>query len=532
MNTQTESNAELTAEQTKPAISMDSYDPETNVPSPPEESADTNSVETQGEPDVDGTVDIEFLDLAMGPIANLKYRFEFAGQRVSGHTDERGHTERLTDISAGTLVDVYVFREHHEDYKKVGTICGTGGECAYSIVSPKLRFVLDTEPHEGTLGTAEENKPLIPPLLADEGQTANASTGASVAAATPIGLPPAKPPTSGVPAPTKKEVAKIEKGRDSKGNPLVTIKPSVFDNVYKAVMPFLHLWDWWSVSNTSKPTNNSKARASTIGTQEKLNQKVREIEKKKKAETYTRIAPHQAINPVVPLSQTAGEPLSAENKKRLDALFAYAEAQVLINYEEYKGGAVSKKILGALLSDPPKKSPGKAASKSKGMCFAYVRVALHQNRFVNADSGNGVAHLAGIDLGKEKYQEVSASLPKITINYPSGHSEKQQVKADKIKAQRAAIVAKAKKEKWSAEQKSEALDKLDTLPESEGIDITQADLMYTLPGDIIVYKQVVPYEPNAVGHIDIRTYHGFVSDFAWRVAPKLGGKNLMASNMP
>ena len=47
--------------------------------------------------------------------------------------------------------------------------------------------------------------------------------------------------------------------------------------------------------------------------------------------------------------------------------------------------------------------------------------------------------------------------------------------------------------------------------------------MYTLPGDIIVYKQVVPDDVNAAGHIDIRTYHGFVSDFVWPIMPKLGG---------
>ena len=508
MNTPTENNAQLPSDNAGPAFSMDTYNTETPAPPLSEESAAANLNEPQGEPDLDGVVDIEFLDLTLAPIADLKYRLEFNGEHVSGKTDAKGHAQRLTDITAGTLVDIYVYRDHHKDYKKVGAICGSGGECGYSIVSPKLRFALDTEPHEGAPGKAEENKPLIPPILVN------------TTAGVPAGLPPAKPPTPGTSAATP-PATKIEKGRDSKGNPLLTIIPTVFDNLYKAVLPFLHLWGWQSTGNTATPADQSKTTANT--TQSKTTPKARELEKNKKAATHTTAVPHQAINPAVTLSQAPGTPLSPANKQRLDALFAYAEAQVLINYKEYQGGTVSEKILGAILSNPPKKSPGKAASKSMGMCFAYVRVALHQNRFVNATSGNGQAHLAGIDLAKEKYQEVSASLPTISIHYPSGNSEKQQTKIDSSKTQRAAIETKAKQEKWSAEQKKDALEKLGARPEPEGIDITQTDLMYTLPGDIIVYKQVVPYEPNAAGHIDIRTYHGFVSDFAWGIVPKLGG---------
>lgn len=47
--------------------------------------------------------------------------------------------------------------------------------------------------------------------------------------------------------------------------------------------------------------------------------------------------------------------------------------------------------------------------------------------------------------------------------------------------------------------------------------------MYTLPGDVIVYEQVDPVELDPAGHVDIRTYHGFMSDFVWRIVPSLGG---------
>ena len=196
---------------------------------------------------------------------------------------------------------------------------------------------------------------------------------------------------------------------------------------------------------------------------------------------------------------------------------------MLIDYKEYKGGKVTEKILNAVNSHPPVLSPAKSAVKPGGMCFAYVRVALFQSRFINLTAGQGQAVHAGLDLVKDKYSDVTASLPQATIFYPGGFSNKQQEKVAAIEAERKGIEARAIKEKWKSARTKEAIAKLEAPPKPEGGELTQPDLMYTLPGDIIVYKQVVPYLYNADGHIDIRTYHGFVSDFVWRLLPKLGG---------
>lgn len=45
---------------------------------------------------------------------------------------------------------------------------------------------------------------------------------------------------------------------------------------------------------------------------------------------------------------------------------------------------------------------------------------------------------------------------------------------------------------------------------------TQPDLTYSLPGDVIVYEKVNGVTLNEPGHIDIRTYHIFASDFTSR----------------
>lgn len=43
--------------------------------------------------------------------------------------------------------------------------------------------------------------------------------------------------------------------------------------------------------------------------------------------------------------------------------------------------------------------------------------------------------------------------------------------------------------------------------------IEQPDITFALPGDVIVYQKTAA--PNEAGHIDVRTYHGFISDFVW-----------------
>lgn len=472
---------------------------------------------------------IEFIDLNLEPIVGLKYRLEYATERTVGVTDETGNTQALHDVPPGVLIDVSVFREQLQDFKKVGTICATGGECGFSIVSPKLRFGLDTELHDGAPGNAEDNKPPVPPTIetiaASSATTTptpapSATSDAAINVTPTASLPPAKPPTSGVAKPAKKQTTKNEPGRDKSGNPMVTMRPSTLDNVFKAVFPMYHIWSWWSERRT-QPAPATEAKKPAAGNAAVISKS----QPAKKTIQVTEVAPHQLINPAANLSQVKGEPLSKTNKEHLDALFKFVEAQTLIDYIEYKrAGAVTQKIILATKSDPPKKFPSKAATDTRGMCFAYVRAALHENRFVNKDAGKGQAKDAGIDLRLENYRDVTTELPQVAIEYPSGHSAAQYDKNEEIDAKRNIVAAKSKAEKWDKEKIKAALDKIGDYPEPHGVSHTQADIMYTLPGDIIVYKQVVPDKLNADGHIDIRTYHGFVSDFVWGVVPKLGGK--------
>ena len=105
------------------------------------------------------------------------------------------------------------------------------------------------------------------------------------------------------------------------------------------------------------------------------------------------------------------------------------------------------------------------------LCATYVKVGLWYAGYGPADKeigrGVGPARDMGPALTHQSagFRNISASLPKIKITV--GNT---------------------------------------TTPE-------QPDITFSLPGDVIVYQKRA--DPTADGHIDVRTYHGFISDFVW-----------------
>ena len=105
------------------------------------------------------------------------------------------------------------------------------------------------------------------------------------------------------------------------------------------------------------------------------------------------------------------------------------------------------------------------------LCATYVKVGLWYAGYGPADKeigrGVGSARDMGSALTHESagFRNISASLPKIKITV--GNT---------------------------------------TTPE-------QPEITFSLPGDVIVYQKRT--DPTADGHIDVRTYHGFISDFVW-----------------
>lgn len=125
-------------------------------------------------------------------------------------------------------------------------------------------------------------------------------------------------------------------------------------------------------------------------------------------------------------------------------------------------------IITQMINKKFKEPKQKLFTASKGWCAKYVKVGLWYAGYGPATEpiGNGtrLARSMGNDLVTAGFKNISATLPKIKIR--SGNTS-----------------------------------------------ISQPDITYVLPGDVIVYEETAA--PNAAGHIDVRTYHGFISDFVW-----------------
>jgi muramidase (phage lysozyme) len=199
---------------------------------------------------------------------------------------------------------------------------------------------------------------------------------------------------------------------------------------------------------------------------------------------------HEKINPPNPPSmRKEGEPLSKDNLTRLQDMIDFAEKQVVLDYTDCKLHKSSKiSATQAVVDKYVKEGPhpdfgkGKDADKYQGMCLVYVKVALNRKDYINGVPGTGDAKNSGGDWKQYDFADVSADRPKVEITY----------------------------------EKVRTIKKKGTPPEiaTEPLHHTQPDLIQTLPGDVIVYEQVDPVDAAAPGHVDIRTYHGFMSDAA------------------
>lgn len=254
-------------------------------------------------------------------------------------------------------------------YKDIGGSAMPATDGVLTLVSPRMAFEIQTEPHAGAPGDAEKHVPR--PDAADHGDLLPAPAGAGEngahvasgpAAGTPqimpanaVPLTPAKPPAK---SPTKSAAKSkpgaakppqhisgktetkptIQKGRDANGNPLAVIAEKALD--------------WWN--SWRLPTLNLWGRAEAAGT---LGQ-----------------GPTAVI-------------VSADMRAKLDALLAFATEQTLYKYADGEGTAavVADMARGKFKHAKPEKDakPEKEADKSISKCYQYVRVALTRAKIVD-----------------------------------------------------------------------------------------------------------------------------------------------------
>lgn len=503
--------------------------------------SDNSSRVNSGEQLIDTStsiIDVTFVDFAVQPIEGLKYKFVAGEKNICGSTDTSGKAQQVADIAPGTEVEIHVFREHTKDFKLVGALQAHGGWVGYTVVSPKLKFEVETEPHVGEPGQAETNLPPVPPTI--ESTTPQSSDTAAQQAekkaenSTASVKPPPAP--SAAPVPKAPQTAKannnstqsgkpaVTTGRDSRGNPQATVQDSTVDWFKRKILAAFNFWSW---------TDFHKPQSSTTSLEVKPNKEAKATSEKLKGKKATEEPSHDVAKghpKVNPLSAPAiGGKLTNEELIRLNKLIAFTENQVLLDYKPYKtGGSPTLSVLNEYKKSDSPSFGKKPSNVSIGLCQPYVKIALFKSGYTNGPGNESRAKTSGKDWLAYGFTDISSQLPQIEISYENVIAPKDLPKAIDVAKKRGALKRlkeqrRTQKKQMSDEEIASAEKDIPAMPDPTTVVYRQPDIMYTVPGDVIVYEQVDPIEEDMAGHVDIRTYHGFLSDFVWPLFPSLGG---------
>lgn len=442
------------------------------------------------------TIKINFADFACDPIGDLKYQIECNGQIFNGVTDANGDIRDLGELEAGSTLKIRVWRAHTKDFKEIAQLLTQSGECGYTCYSPKLRFdSVETEPLAGSPGAAEEDKPPVPPVV--DKQAVSPTVPSTATGSPPRTEPVKRPPVH---------------GRTKEGLPLTKFVDANVDWLKRKVLPVLNMWTWADFSAVAAAgvahklgTTAGKKPAKAVQAGAMIGKKSAGLRLKD-----TQSTPVQS-----------GKQLDDAGLVKLKALIDFAEAQVLLDYKATfpKARGLSATVRSAYTEQESPKFVSKEAAAFKGRCLAYVKIALWKSGYANNITGTENAKDSGPDWVKFGFKDVTNSLPQVEVDYGICFTAEEE----KLRKQHSGIKQKMKLGKITNYEYLEQLSKLPAEPKGDRLTHVQANLIYALPGDVIVYEQVKPVSKSAAGHIDIRTYHGFVSDAAWGIMPALGG---------
>ncbi|HJV87622.1 MAG TPA: hypothetical protein VJ698_19290 [Noviherbaspirillum sp.] len=488
------------------------------------------------------TIFVGFRDFAFDPIEGLKYKFVADGKTIkTGITSNACHTVTLTEIIPGSEVQIFVFREHTKDFKNIGSIYAHPGDSSYAICSPKLKYILDTEEHVGEPGDAEQKRPPAPEESGEQKKDGVSASSARLPATPSQGIDVAPSPSHGESKTATSPVQKIATtrnsqqnkpnitlGRDSAGHPQANVEDMTLDWLKRKILAVFNFWSWrdfeHSVLHPPRKTSSRNSAASREANKQATDGS--QIAKPgKSAQGHSKINP-LVLRPVI----FPTNPLSGKELDRLQKLIDFVEHQVKLDYSPYRGkGGTTVNVINAYAKTNEPTFENKDPNRPKGLCQVYVKVALFKAGYTNGPGWEGQAKTSGKDWLKYGFSDVSSTLPQVEITYEDALSPTDWPQAEQCLKNAAALKTPQrdgeKQKKLLTAKEIETAEKTSSaVPvRKKEVKYMQPDLMYTLPGDVIVYEQVDPVELDPPGHVDIRTYHGFISDFVWPAIPSLGG---------
>jgi muramidase (phage lysozyme) len=452
----------------------------------------TTETQTSSNAEVTGTTPttaINFLGLDGMPIANLDVLIKVGDREYKKSTDADGKLP-LIQSEAGTLIEISVKRMD-DSYKAIDSCSTSSADACWTYTSPALVLEAITQLHAGEPGDVETqipryapedagvvsteslaepaaSEPAVSPSYRNEGSNhPRPSMSASTSAASkPISdkLPDPKraaAPKTGASAP-------IATGRNSKGEPVAVYTEKSRDWWGRWLMSTLHFFGV-GAANASQDTQPSSAAksppaGSTSGKQ-----------------GASKAAPPAAASSSIATFDTSvaySGSMTDQVKKLIEIASEQTGYEIAGGTQNY----LSKEKNG---TKKLQEYPEKGRDKSKGFCYAYVKIALMRANIIHTAPGNEAASEAGPELLSRGFTDVTDSVPDPRWAAPGD-----------------VIVYAWTPKTLENERRLEAFGRKVKEYKAQGkkIDFELADVSASESN-----------KPN-FGHIDIRSYDGYISD--------------------
>lgn len=411
------------------------------------------------EPNTKPAFDINFLSLDGSPIAKMGVAVRWQGGERLARTDANGAIPPI-EAPAGETLSIAVQR-FDGSYKKIGECCMPSSDAVLTAVSPNIVLETRTEKHEGNAGNAEANIPT--PEQSDLGDLSAAKNDSTARENT---QPAAKTEVSHTE--TNQPAAHTDKPAippKPAPRPKAQTKPPETKAEQHADKPPQHI----SGKEEVKP-KLEKGRDENGNPLVVITQKAVDWWNSWRMPTFNLwgTPASSAMGGSVPATPVK---VDAEMVKKVEALLAFAREQTEYLYTEGTAGVLASMGKGTFKH----KKREKESYRSHGLCYTYVKVALSRAKIID-----GVL-----------------AVQKASITQTDAEHYAMQLSASQAGP---ALIAKGFRD----------------------VTAEVPDARWAAAGDVIVYawsdatweqrKKKDPKSQNH-GHIDIRDYDFYISDF-------------------
>lgn len=434
---------------------------------------------------------LEFLDFAGKPIVGLTYRVVVGKTRYQGATNDKGQATLFSGLGANQELEIFVRKDDGQFASKFKgfTACNDMSICA---VSPHIKIELETELHKGIVGTAPTPKEKPTPIKA-----------------------PAIPGAGQIGGGGKHTEMKPKTGRDDAGNPQAELKEKTSDWNARHFIPTFLIWSWddfkhkigWTTpaikidKDQDKPGGDNKARAPAASSPS-MNTK------------------GSAALKVVSLDQAVPE----EVKELINVM----EEQATWQWDVMLESSNSATIAAGLTKKSYEPILGKKKNAPADRCYPSVKIGLLRAKLVSGINGDVPAKGAGPWLLAQGFKDITKSLPDGRWAMPGDvivYRYTDAIEAVNRKKIEAALKVYEKQKADYAERKIEYKKDLDiwtagtSQRKNEEIEAKKNKKKYQSPKAPKLGAEPTPPNDKNYGHIDVRSYDGYMSDF---MADRLG----------